>query len=146
MGFDQWYRQSNIDIDFNNSDLDFEKSIHNILNYEWSKKKKTIRFEVFNKKYENLVMSQELDCGLDVCKNTLSNDGSGYSRGAEIFWRSDQTSDGIGQDIWIAYSYLDSKRKYKQYSNEIIPSFASNHKLTFIYKNAFKLSNEYLRR
>ena len=141
MGFDQWYRQSNIDIDFNNSDLDFEKSIHNILNYEWSKKKKTIRFEVFNKKYENLVMSHELNCGLDVCKNTLSNDGSGYSRGAEIFWRSDQTSDGIGQDIWIAYSYLDSKRKYKQYSNEIIPSFASNHKLTFIYKNAFKLSN-----
>ena len=141
MGFDQWYRQSNIDIDFNNSDLDFEKSIHNILNYEWSKKKKTIRFEVFNKKYENLVMSHELNCGLDVCKNTLSNDGSGYSRGVEIFWRSDQTSDGIGQDIWIAYSYLDSKRKYKQYSNEIIPSFASNHKLTFIYKNAFKLSN-----
>ena len=141
MGFDQWYRQSNIDIDFNNSDLDFEKSIHNILNYEWSKKKKTIRFEVFNKKYENLVMSHELNCGLDVCKNTLSNDGSGYSRGAEIFWRSDQTSDGVGQDIWIAYSYLDSKRKYKQYSNEIIPSFASNHKLTFIYKNAFKLSN-----
>ena len=141
MGFDQWYRQSNIDIDFNNSDLDFEKSIHNILNYEWSKKKKTIRFEVFNKKYESLVMSHELNCGLDVCKNTLSNDGSGYSRGAEIFWRSDQTSDGVGQDIWIAYSYLDSKRKYKQYSNEIIPSFASNHKLTFIYKNAFKLSN-----
>ena len=141
MGFDQWYRQSNIDIDLNNSDLDFEKSIHNILNYEWSKKKKTIRFEVFNKKYENLVMSHELNCGLDVCKNTLSNDGSGYSRGAEIFWRTDQTSDGVGQDIWIAYSYLDSKRKYKQFENEIIPSFASAHKLTFIYKNAFKLKN-----
>jgi len=141
MGFDQWYRQSNIDIDFNNSNLDFEQSIHNILNYEWSKNKKTIRFEIFNKKYENLVMSHELNCGLDVCKNTLSNDGSGYSRGAEFFWRSDQTSDGVGEDIWIAYSYLDSKRKYKQYSNEIIPSFASNHKLTFIYKNTFKLSN-----
>ena len=141
MGFDQWYRQSNIDIDFNNSNLDFEQSIHNILNYEWSKKKKTIRFEIFNKKYENLVMSHELNCGFDVCKNTLSNDGSGYSRGAEFFWRSDQTSDGVGEDIWIAYSYLDSKRKYKQYSNEIIPSFASNHKLTFIYKNTFKLSN-----
>ena len=141
MGFDQWYRQSNIDIDFNNSNLDFEQSIHNILNYEWSKKKKTIRFEIFNKKYENLVMSHELNCGLDVCKNTLSNDGSGYSRGAEFFWRSDQTSDGVGEDIWIAYSYLDSKRKYKQYSNKIIPSFASNHKLTFIYKNTFKLSN-----
>ena len=141
MGFDQWYRQSNIDIDFRNSGLDFEKSTHNILNYEWSKKKKTIRFEVFDKKYENLVLSNPLVCGLDICKNNLSNAGYGYSRGAEFFWRSNQTSDGIGQDIWIAYSYLDSKRKFKQYSNEIIPSFASNHKLTFIYKNAFKLKN-----
>ena len=141
MGFDQWYRQNNLDIDFNNSGLDFEKSIHNILNYEWSKKKKTIRFEIFNKKYENLVVSNSIDCDFDVCKNNLSNEGFGYSRGAELFWRSNQTIDGIGQDIWIAYSYLDSKRKFKQFSNEIIPSFASNHKLTFIYKNAFKLKN-----
>ena len=141
MGFDQWYRQNNLDIDFNNSGLDFEKSIHNILNYEWSKKKKTIRFEIFNKKYENLVVSNSIDCDFDVCKNNLSNEGFGYSWGAELFWRSNQTIDGIGQDIWIAYSYLDSKRKFKQFSNEIIPSFASNHKLTFIYKNAFKLKN-----
>ena len=142
MGFDQWYRQNNIDIDFNNSGLDFEKSIHNILNYEWSKKKKTIRFEIFNKKYENLVVSNsiDIDC-VNGCKNNLSNEGFGYSRGAELFWRSNQTIDGIGKDIWIAYSYLDSKRKFKQFSNEIIPSFASNHKLTFIYKNAFKLKN-----
>lgn len=141
MGFDQWYRQNNLDVDFNNSGLDFEKSIHNILNYEWSKKKKTIRFEIFNKKYENLVVSNSTDCGFEVCKNNLSNQGFGYSRGAELFWRSNQTIDGIGKDIWIAYSYLDSKRKFKQFSNEIIPSFASNHKLTFIYKNAFKLKN-----
>ena len=141
MGFDQWYRQNNLDVDFNNSGLDFEKSIHNILNYEWSKKKKTIRFEIFNKKYENLVVSNSTDCGFEVCKNNLSNQGFGYSRGAELFWRSNKTIDGIGKDIWIAYSYLDSKRKFKQFSNEIIPSFASNHKLTFIYKNAFKLKN-----
>ena len=50
----------------------------------------------------------------------MSNDGYGFSRGAEIFWRTDQTSDGVGQDIWIAYSFLDSKRKYKQFQNEII--------------------------
>ena len=141
LGFDLWYRQNNIDIDFNNSGLEFEKSTHNILNYEWSKKKKTFRLEIFDKKYENLVTSIQTNCDLDICKNILSNDGYGFSRGAEIFWRTDQTSDGVGQDIWIAYSFLDSKRKYKQFQNEIIPSFASAHKLTFIYKNAFKLKN-----
>ena len=141
LGFDLWYRQNNIDIDFNNSGLEFEKSTHNILNYEWSKKKKTFRLEIFDKKYENLVTSVQTNCDLDICKNILSNEGYGFSRGAEIFWRTDQTSDGVGQDIWIAYSFLDSKRKYKQFQNEIIPSFASAHKLTLIYKNAFKLKN-----
>ena len=70
----------------------------------------------------------------------LSNSGNGYSKGFEMFWRNDLSKDGIGQDIWIAYSYLDSKRKFKQYyENEIIPSFASEHKFTFVYKNTFDL-------
>ena len=52
MGFDLWYRQSNIDIDFANSGLDFEQSTHHILNFEKSKKKKTIRIEIFDKEYK----------------------------------------------------------------------------------------------
>ena len=59
-----------------------------------------------------------------------------------MFWRSDLSKDGVGQDIWIAYSYLDSKRKFKEYFKQIIPSFASTHKLTLIYKNTFKLNDE----
>ena len=38
LGFDQWYRRNNIDFDsFENNTLEFEKSVHHILNYEWSK-------------------------------------------------------------------------------------------------------------
>ena len=59
-----------------------------------------------------------------------------------MFLRFNQkNNDGVGQDIWIAYSYLDSKRKFKQYTDAIIPSFASNHKLTLVYKRLFKLSD-----
>ena len=134
MAFDQWYRRNNIVHDYENSDLEFEKSTHHILNYEWSKKKNTLRLEVFEKRYEDLILLES--------NNTLSNDGNGYSKGFEMFWRNDLSKDGIGQDIWIAYSYLDSKRKFKEYSLEIIPSFASNHKLTFVYKNTFKLKDE----
>ena len=148
IGFDQWYRNNNIDfINQDISSLEFEESIHHILNYEWSKKKKTIRFEIFDKQYDNLITLHNQDeCdnsdpSKPLCVNYLLNEGFGYSRGAEFFWRFDQTSEGVGQDIWIAYSYLDSKRKFKQYSDEIIPSFASNHKLTFIYKNGLKLPN-----
>ena len=104
-----------------------------------------IRFEIFDKEYDNLITLESqngCDDGIYSCANNILNNGYGYSRGAELFWRYDQTSDGIGQDFWIAYSYLDSKRKFKQFSNEVIPSFASNHKLTFIYKNGFKLSDD----
>ena len=143
MGFDLWYRQSNIDIDFNNSGLDFEQSTHHILNFEKTKKKKTIRLEIFDKKYDDLVLLNRIEeCPSEVCANTLTNKGFGYSRGLEVFWRNDQSKDGLGQDIWIAYSYLDSKRKFKNYNIEVIPSFASNHKLTFVYKNTFRLKDE----
>lgn len=142
MGFDLWYRQSNIDIDFANSGLDFEQSTHHILNFEKSKKKKTIRIEIFDKEYNDLVLLDPAECTSDVCTNTLTNKGYGYSRGLEVFWRNNQSKDGLGQDIWVAYSYLDSKRKFKNYNIEVIPSFASNHKLTFVYKNTFRLRDE----
>ena len=132
IGFDLWYRQNNINLGNEFSYLDFEESTHNILNYEWSNKGKMLRFEIFDKQYENLILLES---------NNLNNDGYGYSKGAEFFWRYDQSSDGVGRDIWIAYSYLDSKRKFKQYHEEIIPNFASEHKLTFIYKNGIKLLN-----
>ena len=141
IGFDQWYRQNNIKIENNLIGLEFENSIHHIFNYEWSKKGRTLRLEFFDKQYDDLILINPNCPNYWECENDLTNNGSGYSKGAELFWRMDNTSDGIGQDIWIAYSYLDSKRKFKQYSDEIIPSFASNHKLTFIYKNAFKLKN-----
>ncbi len=142
MGLDQWYRQNNIITDYNNSGLNFEQSIHHILNYEWSKKGKMVRIELFDKQYDDLILLNAQNCNDGYCINTLDNSGYGYSRGAELFLRYDQTLDGIGQDFWVAYSYLDSKRKFKQYNDEIIPSFASNHKLTFIYKNGFKIAND----
>ena len=138
VGFDLWYRQNNIHLSNNLTNLDFENSTHHILNYEWSSKGKTIRLEIFDKQYKKLITINSENWH-EI--KTLSNQGNGYSRGAEIFWRHDQSSDEGGRDIWVAYSYLDSKRKFKQYSSEIIPSFASNHKLTFVYKYGFKLAN-----
>ena len=147
MAFDKWYRTNNIVTIFNNSNLDFEHAEHHILNYEYTNKKKTLRLEIFEKKYNNLITLVPIleTCNNEglLCQHSLSNDGDGFSRGAEVFWRSNQVKDGLGKDIWVAYSYLDSKRKFKQYyENEIIPSFASEHKFTFVYKNTFDLKND----
>ena len=148
IGFDQWYRRNNIDFTNHNSiDLEFEKSIHHILNYEWSKNKKTLRLEVFDKQYDNLVTlhpSNSCQNSTQVCQNYLSNQGSGYSKGFEVFWRYDQkNNEGVGQDIFMTYSYLDSKRIFKEYIvEEIRPTFASEHKITFSYNNTFYLQDE----
>ena len=145
IGFDQWYRQNNIDYrEFNIADLEFEQSTHHILNYEWNKDDITLRLEAFNKEYDDLIIIPENPMDdIIYSPNILSNSGDGYSRGFEMFWRNDQSRDGEGKDIWVAYSYLDSKRTFKHYYPEkIIPSFASNHKLTFIYKETFTLKNE----
>ena len=56
IGFDLWYRQNNINLGSDFSHLGFEESTHNILNYEWSHKGKMIRFEIFDKQYDNLIL------------------------------------------------------------------------------------------
>jgi len=144
VGFDQWYRQNNIMIQDNLTNLNFEESTHHILNYEWSTKEKTLRLEIFDKQYDNLIAltpHNSLEEWEEI--RFLSNNGDGYSKGFEMFLRFNQkNNDGVGQDVWIAYSYLDSKRKFKQYTDAIIPSFASNHKLTLVYKRLFKFSND----
>ena len=147
MAFDKWYRNNNIVTDFNNSGLDFEHSKHHIFNYEYNNKKRTLRIELFQKKYSNLIIKNEIQdscsSNQNICQYSLSNDGFGYSKGIEFFWRSNQVKDGLGTDIWIAYSFLDSKRKFKQYyDSQIRPSFASEHKITFVYKNTFDLKKQ----
>ena len=89
IGFDQWYRNNNINYaNLNFSDLDFEQSVHHILNYEWSKKGKMIRLEIFDKEYDNLITLESqngCDDGIYSCTNNILNNGYGYSRGAELF-------------------------------------------------------------
>ena len=40
----------------------------------------------------------------------------------------------------MTYSYLDSKRSFKEYLDTIRPSFASEHKVTFSYNNTFNIN------
>jgi hypothetical protein len=142
LGFDQWYRRNNIDFNYIDiENLKFENSEHHILNYEWNKKGKMLRLEVFEKTYNNLITLHPIECDNNVCPNTISNNGKGYSKGFEMFWRYDQKdNEGVGQDIFMTYSYLDSKRSFKEYLDTIRPSFASEHKVTFSYNNTFNIN------
>jgi hypothetical protein len=60
------------------------------------------------------------------------DNGYGYAKGIEVFWRDRKTFKGI--DYWISYSYLDTKRDYLNFPYEMEPDFAAKHTLSLVFK------------
>jgi len=103
----------------------FQRAEHYILNYQYIKSDRTMRIEGFYKKYTDLVTT------LDA----LGNDGKGYAKGLELFYRDKKTIPGF--DYWVSYSWLDTKRRFQWYPREVQPTFAANHVATLVAKKYF---------
>ncbi len=110
-------------------DLDFELATHYILNFQIMKKNRIFRVEAYYKDYENLVRYDSLD---QINPKRYNNTGHGYAKGIDLFWR-DKSMANI--DYWISYSYIDTKRLYKNFPVAAIPDFVSNHNFTLVYKH-----------
>jgi hypothetical protein len=89
----------------------------------------TFRTEVFYKKYDDLFKTGFNNFGREVAAN---NNGSGYAKGFEFFWRDKKTIKGV--DYWISYSFLDTKRIFLNFPSAIQPSFAAKHTAAFVFK------------
>lgn len=111
----------------NNTSLRAEQAEHFILNYQIITNQRTFRAELYQKSYSNLIKYQQGDL------QQSSNVGDGYARGVEFFWRDNQSLKNI--DYWISYSFLDTKRNYLDYPHEAIPTFASRHNFSIVYKH-----------
>lgn len=107
-------------------ELNYTKATHYILNYEKISNGRTIRGELFYKKYEDLITYPANKPFM------LSNNGSGYAKGFELFWRDKKLFDGF--DYWISYSFLDTKRQFKDYPFKTTPTFAAKHTLNVVVK------------
>ena len=148
IGLDPWYQRSQPTPSYylNSdgtliSDLDFEKSTHHIFNYQWIRGKRVFRLELYDKEYEQLIKSNiPNDWTPSTNITTINNDGYGYARGLDLFWRDNgYTFENI--DYWISYSYLDTKRNYRDFVTETRPSFAAEHVLSLIYKQNFEIND-----
>jgi vitamin B12 transporter len=102
--------------------LNYTKATHFIANYQKLTPVKTFRVEAFYKKYEDLVKQSP----------GLNNNGFGYAKGVEVFWRDKKTFKGV--DYWISYSFLDTKRDYLNYPVSLQPNFAANHTASLVVK------------
>ena len=106
-----------------NHNLKQETAQHFILNYQRVEENKTFRVEGYYKTYDNLIKYNQ---------ESLNNNGYGYARGIELFWRDNQSFSNT--DYWISYSFLDTKRNYLNFSESSVPTFASQHNFSAVYK------------
>src|SRR5690606_18257568 len=60
------------------------------------------------------------------------NNGSGYAKGIEMFWRDNRSIKRL--DYWLSYSYLDTERAYIHFPHSATPSFASAHNFSVVAK------------
>jgi vitamin B12 transporter len=124
--FGDFYQKPETNYLFRNNLLAFTKATHYILNYQYVANGQTLRLEAFHKKYDKLI-SYSLNN-----PDELYNNGTGYAKGIEFFWRDKKTFKGF--DYWIAYSYLDTKRRFLDYPYKVQPGFAATHTTSLVVK------------
>lgn len=118
------------------ANLDFQKSQHYIFQIMRSSEGRSLRFEAFYKKYDQLVKTYNIFPGKQQSQQVQSafnNEGYGYAKGLEVFWRDNKkTFKNI--DYWLTYSFLDSKRDFLNYPVSLKPGFAAEHTLSAVVK------------
>jgi hypothetical protein len=133
LAYGQFQQATNDDLLRVVNNLGNEKSAHYILNYQYSKQGRTFRIEGYYKQYNNLVKYDPLNM-FDV--SAYNNAGTGYAQGIDVFWR-DTYGSIKNADYWISYSFLDTKRNYRDFPERAIPIFASRHNISVAYKQFF---------
>ncbi|WP_367915234.1 TonB-dependent receptor [Leadbetterella sp. DM7] len=123
---------------YTNRNLTFEQADHLILNYQVIKNKRTFRTEAFYKKYDRLVKEETGSFDPDPYRfptGKTSNTGNGYARGFDVFFRDEKAIKN--GDLWITYSFLDTRRDFKNYPKQLMPSFAARHNMSLVTKKFF---------
>lgn len=109
--------------------LAFERATHYIVNYQWEKSDRLLRVELYRKEYNSLVTynsAQYWDGSL------YGNSGYGHSQGVDVFFKDRKTIRAF--EYWLSYSYVNSKRMYRDYPQLVTPSFAPAHTLSLVGK------------
>jgi hypothetical protein len=135
----KFYQTPDFQYYYRNKTLLYENATHAVLNYQIIKNKRTFRVEGYYKNYDNLVREYPNKEGyFDVNAQRFpnrktDNSGFGFAQGIDVFFRDAKTVKN--GDLWVNYSYCDSKRLFGNYLSEAQPTFVSNHNLNVVYKH-----------
>ncbi len=104
-----------------------ERATHYIANYQWTNDGQSFRVEAYEKQYDQLTRyTNQFD------PRTYRFNGDGHARGLDVFWRDSKTFKNM--DYWVSYSFLATKRDYRDFPGSFIPSFASAHNFSAVTK------------
>lgn len=121
--FHQYPHPQYFDPIYGNPNLEASKAHHTVIGWERKNLSLTLRIEAYHKKYERLV--------LDHPTLNYSNQGYGYARGVDLIIKGDINPKISG---WIAYSFIDTKRKHLD-SRKLLPTkYDITHNLTLVGK------------
>ena len=109
--------------------VESQETSHYILNYQLNSEGRIFRAEAYYKDYDNLIKYNDEFTDFDT---NFSNEGFGFAKGIDLFWRDNKSIKNT--DYWISYSYLDSKRDFRNYPMEAQPNFANTHNLSVVGK------------
>ncbi|MBP2282575.1 hypothetical protein H4V97_000893 [Flavobacterium sp. CG_23.5] len=131
MAYGDFTQTPNVDyIKYSNfHQFESEKASHYILNYQYNKEGKTFRAEAYYKDYSNLV---KYDTPSIQYNSVFSNNGSGYAKGLDLFWRDGKSFKNL--EYWVSYSYIDTERDYKNFPTQVTPNFVADHSLSIVAK------------
>ena len=110
-------------------DMESQETSHYILNYQLNSEGRIFRAEAYYKDYKNLIKYDDEFTDFDT---NFSNDGYGFAKGIDLFWRDNKSIKNT--DYWISYSYLDSERDYRNYPTKEQPNFANTHNVSVVGK------------
>tara|TARA_R110000787_G_scaffold192886_10_gene304420 strand:- start:7786 stop:9942 length:2157 start_codon:yes stop_codon:yes gene_type:complete len=131
--YGQFYQNPNSSFLKFSDNFSAENTSHVISNFQYVKDKKIFRMEAYYKGYDDLVKFDTEFAGFD---SDYNNNGSGFAKGLDIFWRDNQSIKNT--DYWISYSYLDTERDYRNFPVTARPNFASAHNLSIVTKHWFE--------
>ncbi len=135
LAYGQFYQNPNSEFLKFSKDLKAQNTSHLIANFQSVKQGQIFRVEAYYKDYNSLVKfnNNNLNNNQPNFNSTFSNNGLGYAKGVDVFWR--QNGKIKNTDYWVSYSYLDTERDYRNYPITATPSFASKHNLSVVTKH-----------
>jgi hypothetical protein len=125
VAYGDFYQKPANEILYRSTAVGFEKATHYILSYQHVSDSITLRVEAYYKQYDHFVKTFP----------TMDNSGDGYAKGFDVFWRDKKTFRNV--DYWISYTYLDTKRNWRDYPAAVMPTFASTHNASVVFKKFF---------